>query len=351
MRTFALSVSLLALFAAPSVAQEGAPTPPQELAKFDRLIGNWEHAGQVWMQPGADPMEWTAKSRAEKALDDFAIKEDMVIDLGEMVPVPMIFHSFTTYDSQTRRYVSGGISNDGRVAMTEIHFAGDDTMISVDTMIEEGQQVVDQWVTTFAGKDAYTYVGRRSIAGGDFFDHIRGKAKRVQDVGEIPSPLDAPAFMVEPSAEIQKLARMCGDYKMKGEFTPMPGAPAVPISGRERIAPLFGGTVIGAMVEGDPTPGIGVYKARAAFGWNATKKCYVGIYINNMGEVGTNESHFIDGLLVNTMAGPSMGMPSASRGMITFDENGAIKKVASHVIMGTHEPMLMFWADYKRIDG
>src|SRR5690606_9847770 len=118
--------------------------------------------------------------------------------------------------------------------------------------------------------------------------------------------------------------------ELKGEFTPMPGADPVPISGKETLEPLFDGTLMTATVVGDEMPGFGVYEAFGAYGWNATKECYVSIYVNNMGELVTTESRWLDGKLVSTYEGMSMGQPMVMRGVIEVNESGVLTRAYSH---------------------
>src|SRR5690606_24930624 len=119
-----------------------------------------------------------------------------------------------------------------------------------------------------------------------------------------------------------------------GQFTPMPGAEPVPISGKETLEPLFGSTLMTANVSGEDIPGIGAYEAFGAYGWHPEKECYTSIYVNNMGEMVSTESRWLDGKLVSTHKGMSMGQPVVMRGVIDVNDEGVLTRAYAHSVIG-----------------
>jgi len=338
----------LALSGATLWAQEepAAPAPPKELKKFDRMIGTWAGSGTATMAPGMEASPWTSMSRTRPVMNGFFLEEVTVIDVGPMLPAPLVFRSFFGFDTQTKRYLSCAAGNMGGVSTTRIHWADDDTMISVESGVEEGNVVVDRWVTNL-GTDSYSFFGHRAVGAGEFFIHVSGEMKRTDE------PFKAPALETVPglapaSAEMQKLNRMAGSYRFKGSLQMMPDVPVMDISGTEELDALFGGGVLQASVKGDPMP-LGAYEGWSAIAWSPDKDCYTTVFVNNMGEIGEAEMRWVGDQLVSTGSMLRMGQPSVMRGTLDFDEQGVITKVEMHSLVGTAPPMRDFEATYKKL--
>lgn len=337
----------ICLFSASLLAQDemSAPSPPAELKRFDRLIGTWAGTGTAAMAPGMEASGWTSRSQVKKAMGGFFLEENTVIDVGEGMPAPLVFRSFMGYDSTNRKYLTVAVGNMGGASTSEMHWVDDNTMVSVESGMEDGVFAVDRWVTTL-GTDTYSFVGHRSVDGGEFFVYVQGEMKRIDEPFEAPSSQTTPAFG-PAGAQMQRLNRMAGRYRLAGKMQMMPDAPSMDISGVETLAPIFGGTALQATVVGDPVPGLGAYEAWAVFTWNDERRCYTTLFVNNMGEIGESEMRWVGDQLVTTSAQLRMDLPSVYRGVITLDEKGAITKMASHSMIGAHAPGLDFEATYS----
>ncbi len=350
MRTLVIASAALLSFQCCAQAQEGpsGPTPPPELAKFDRLLGTFKGTGSVWMAAGPPAMKWTSRARCKKALNDFTLVEETTIDLGEGVP-PLLMASFRGYDPGKKQFKVCEMSNMGAISSSVIHWAGNDTMVSVNTSVEGGEVVVDRWVTELA-EDSYTFTGHRAVGGADFFVHVKGTMERTDEPFKGFNPLSAKPFN-EVAMEMEKLNRIAGQYTMRGTYRPTPGT-EIQISGEEQIIPLFGGGILGAHVKGDPIEGMGgAYEAYAAFAWDPAKGCYASVYVNNMGEIGDGEIRIVGDKLISTHVAVRMGQPALARGVMDLAKDGAITKVVSHGMIGANEPTVEFEATYTRSDG
>lgn len=320
-----------------------APSPPAELKKFERLLGTWAGTGTATMAPGMDPSGWTSRSHIKKAMGGFFLEENTVIDVGEGMP-SFVFRSFMGYDSMHRKYLTVTVGNMGGASISEGHWVDDNTLVSVESGMEDGAFAVDHWVTTL-GTDTYSFVGHRSVDGGEFFVYVQGEMKRIDEPFEVPSSESTPAFG-PVGAEMQKLNRMAGHYRLAGKMQMAPDAPSMDISAAEWLVPIFGGTALQATVVGDPIPGLGAYEGWAVFSWDEERRCYASMFVNNMGEIGEGEMRWVGDQLVTTAAHLRMDLPSVARGVITLDEQGAIIKMSAHSMIGAHAPGLDFEATY-----
>jgi hypothetical protein len=334
---FALAVCL----SAPVFAQE-FPTPPPELARFDRMLGHWDGAGTVVMDEGAPAAKWTSRSSFAKVLGGFFVQEDMVIEFpGAPIPA-MTFRNFYGYDTQRKRYTSVGVGNQGATMHDELHWVDENTFVSSKTHREEGRVVTERWTTTL-GKGEVRFTGHRAFGAGKFFQHVEGGLKPAQQPSTAQA-LEAAAGLGDPSPEMVKLNRCAGTYKMKGTYQPLPDAPAMPIAGTETITPRFGGSVLEMRVVGEGFP----YEAWAAWAWSSEKGCYTSIYVNNMGEISTSDMHWVGDTLVNSEATVMNGAPFLIRGEIQMNAQGAITKGRADGMMGTSKPYTVFDAVYTK---
>lgn len=327
-------------------AQEGPPQPAKELAKLERLIGNWVGSGTAVMAPGAPEMPWTATSTFKKAMGGHCLLEETLIDIGPEAPAPIVFKSYYGFDRENNRYVVCGISNMGPGAATELHLVDDDTLVTVESRLEEGKLVVDRWVTKL-GKESYSFIGHRAIADGEFFVHVKGSMKRAKTAPR-GIALNATASLRPVPAEMQKLSPLDGTYKFEGEMSMAPGQPAIKISGIETLEPVLGGNVLEMHVTGDPIPGMGKYESWAALVWNPQKGSYTNLYVNNMGQIGSNEGRWVGKDLVFTHSMLQKGQPTVGRVILRLDEKGGISSVSAHSIVAGGDPFIGFKGTYTK---
>jgi hypothetical protein len=324
---------------------QGQPTVPAELSKFDRLIGNWEGTGTAMMGPDGPAAPWTASSTIKKVLDGFFLQEDVVIDLGEVMPMPIVFRTFYAYDQQTQKYMTLSVGNMGAPTASQIHWADDNTMVSVDATMEGGQFMQDRWVTKLE-KDVISFKGFRSPGAGPTFPHIEGRMTRTKTAFTPPAPAQVPSG-APANPEMAQLLRMAGKYRLDGWFRPVAEMEPMTIGATETYAPIFGSSILEMNTVGDDNPAFGVYKAWSAYGFSDWKKSFVAIHLNNMGEMASTEGRFVDGHLVFTHSSFRMGVPSLSRSIFTFDSNGKLAKLSAHGMTGASAPLHEFEATYK----
>lgn len=341
-------ICLLAITIAsgPSAFAQQPPGPAPELAKYDRLIGNWSGSGNSVMAPGTPAAPWTATSSIQKVLGGHFLREDVIVDLGEDAPFSLMFRTLYGYDRERQRYMSISAGNMGPPMASEIHWADDNTMITAEVSIEEGQVMSDRWVTSI-GKDAIEFACHRVIGNGRPFIHVQGRM--VRSNSDKPVELDTGAPSVVPIPEqMVRLGRIAGSYRMTGTYQAMPDAPELEIGGDQTFTAIFGGLILEGTVAGDEMPGFGSYQAWAAYGWHPAKNHHVVIYANNMGEIGAYEGSWVGNELVMTVARPYMGVPSASRSVMSLDDKGGLKRSVGYSLMGSSAPMKMFEGNFVR---
>jgi len=270
----------------------------------------------------------------------------MVVDLGPNGPGPIVFRNIYGWDAANQRYVSAGISNMGAPKFETIHFTDDDTMVTTGSGSQDGELFVDRWVTKIT-KDGSTFHCDRAIGGGPFFTHVEGTSKRVKAAARGVAVNATASFGPVPT-EMAPMVKTAGSYTMKGWFLMDPSAPKVEFSGKEDVMSLFGGSILEAWVTGDPIENMGTYRSWSAIGWDPAKNCYVQLYANNMGEIGTSKGYDVDGDFVFMAQHTQAGTPVVGRIIVKCDENGCFSKSNSHTIVGTSKPFHSFEATYSR---
>lgn len=330
------------------VAQEmGAPPPAKELAKLQPLVGEWEGSGKVQAEPGADMTPWTAKSTYEWGFGKHWLMEHTKISMDGMPALE--FHSATGWDREGKRFIAIMGSNMGSVHQQEIDFVGDDKMLSVSSMIEGGKRIVETGVTLI-GKDGFTFKAHRSVDGGEPQLFLEGSFKRTQ--GLKLTPTDASFPMPTKIPELQRLSGMQGNYKVTGKMIPAPGMGTVPISGKQSVMLVSGGTLMIFKVDGDPLPGTEFrYQSMGALTWDKKRNCYRFGFVSNMGEGGVIDGFYDEKTrrIVFTRAGTMMGKPYVVREVMQLDDSGSIKSSATDAMHGSAKPSRDFEAKFEKI--
>ncbi|MCA8955385.1 MAG: DUF1579 family protein [Planctomycetes bacterium] len=365
------SIQLAALLAtsAFSPAQDGTSdtatnpfTPPAELKKLHRLLGSWEGSGTATMAPGTPATTWTAKQTSSLAVGGHALRDDTVISFPEGTPGiqgPLVFRGYTTWDRENKRFVAYGLSNEGSVNSSEITFIDENTMLSITVGEEQGQKVVDRWVTWLKG-DTLSFKGTRTIGTGDAFTHVEGSYKRTVK-GVVPAStagdaaqhkgLDLSSFKPfgEVPSPMAKLNRMAGTYSFEGSMCMAPGGPPMSIGGKEVITPVFGGSVLWLDIHGAPPKAGGPsYECIGAIAWDKSDNRYKMIYVNNMGESGETDGWLAGDVFIGTQSGTRGGQPYLTRSTLQLDSAGRPKSTSSHSLVGTHSPFECFKGNYTR---
>ncbi|MCA8956041.1 MAG: DUF1579 family protein [Planctomycetes bacterium] len=348
----------LFLFAAPALAQAAGdgtvdpaamqpPKPPSELGKFQPLLGYWEGSG-VASDPGHPDTKWTATAWYHKVLDGFFVQEDAAITLEGMKET-LLFRSFLGYDGLRKEYVVLSIGNNHTAHRAIAHWDGK-SMVTASSQVNGGKLEVERWTTTVTDKKSMDILGMKAVGAGKFFAHVRGSYTRKGDEPPKVSAADAAhAFMVKAGAEMDKLKGFAGTFDFKGGMWMDAKQPEMPIRGRSITTAIYGGTVLETECRGDPSP-MGTYKAWGALAWSPSSKCYVSLWVDNMGEASLEHGWFVDKQkLVFTAAKPSMGgTPSVMRSVVSLDDKGVLTQHRVHTIVGTGAAFQCFKLDYTK---
>jgi Protein of unknown function (DUF1579) len=334
--------------AAKNTAQEmGVPKPAKQLAALEGLVGHYEGEGFIINGPGAGKMPWTARSSYKWGFGNHWLLEHTQVSMDGM-PL-LVFHTATGWDAEASRFIAIVGSNMGDVRKIEIDFIAKNKMITIESLIEEGQRVVTKSITTF-GKEGFSFEVHRSDDGGESYLHLGGKFKRTKAF--VQKPVDASFPMPQDIPELEVFARAQGNYKLTGKMIPMPGAPAIEISGTESVMLAGGGSYVVFQVKGDPLPGTTVaYEATGGLCWNAKRGCYRYGYVSNMGESGVLDGYFDKekNQLILVHSGTAMGKPIAIRNVMQLGDSGALTKTWTDAMHGSAKTSRDFEGTFEKI--
>jgi len=132
-RTFAATLSLLALAAMPALAQDKpkedagmhnaemeammkaiGPGEPQK--KLARMAGDWTFTNRAWMAPGQPPMESSGTMHAELLMGGRYVEHTWK---GSFMGMPFEGRGTDGYDNVAKQYVSSWVDNMGTGIMHE----------------------------------------------------------------------------------------------------------------------------------------------------------------------------------------------------------------------------------------
>ncbi len=353
MRLHSLRLALLAtLIATPFMpAQDGMMmTPPKELGRYEKLVGNWEGDGLVRASADEDPVKWTAHSTCKKVLGGWAYQEDMRIDLAMEGAPPLIFRSYYGYDQATKQYRVMSFSNAGSPSMQRILWAEDNLIVGSQSMMEEGQSVTETWRTRFATKDLYIFRIERAVAGASPFLHVNGGMRRGGKGFEV-TPSTVKLAMAAPDPAMKRLRDDSGVWILrKGSVVPMPGMAAMPVSGKETISRILGGHIQMGHIVGDPAPGSPfVYEGYVYMGWSDQDNCYKSFTLSNSGEFMVEDARILDdGSVVFVSTGVLAGQPMANRTILRYQKNGSAMHIRTTRLVGTGKPEFSFEGFFEK---
>lgn len=358
LRTRLLALPVLAAGLAAQEPSGSAPegmdmSPAAELKKFEPMIGSWEGEGTSHGQgPDAPSIRWTAREQVAWVLGGHFAEANTTVQFpgGEMPPLHL--RSFMGYDRERGRHVRFGANSMGRAGFREIRWAPDGAIVVVGTGVQGDLPTCEREIVRF-GKDRYDFTVEGAVGAGPFGIHVQGTMRRVGDAVPAEAGAGSAKGLAPANPEIGKLSRLLGTWKVKGTMVPAPGAPPMPISGRETNELGFGGAVVVQHVEGDPTP-MGPdmppmsYEAWGFAHWNADRRCYESFYADNMGTVGSLEAWFTSpDEYVFCASGPMMGTPSSGRAVLRFAGDATIQ-LTSDRFYGTGPAIRDFEATYAR---
>ena len=343
-RLSVLSVVLCASFAS---AQDMDTSPAKEVQKFAPLIGSWEGDGLVRHAAAGPSEKWTAKASTGWALNGHFVREELRIEF-ESMPNPLKFTNYYGWDKENERYVVIEVSNLGTAKVQELHWDGDDKLLSTKSSTMMGQLIVERWVTEI-GDGVIKFAGHQSQGAGEFFEQVTGSMKRTdrkqQEIATVEAAF-APDMVGPLAKKIGKLTKVCGTYEMTGWFSMAPDMPKMDITGTETARSIFDGSLIEMRMKGQPMN----YEGLSWFSWDDHDGCYKMTYCNNMGEVATQDCRIMGNKLVFTQSTMYMGQPTCSRGVLTLGDDGSFKSFSSHVMQADQDPRENFGATYKKVN-
>ena len=339
----------LSLLLASAVCSAQSFEPPKELGKFAVMLGNWEGTGTAMMSPEGPEGQWTSRSTVKKIMDGHFIQEDVRIDLGPQVPVPLVFRSIYAFDSGTKRVKYFSMGNMGFDGAGTAYWTDDGKFVMSSSKMQEGAPVTNHWVVTFS-KDKHTFKGQQSYAGGAFYTHVQGTNKKG---GKGFSADDSGGLALIPrSAETQKLKVFMGQWKFKGKMSPLPGAPSMSISGNDEIKFILGGQALFGVAKGDPIEGFPKsYRGNWYMVWDAERKCYRSFSVENFGQFHGQRAYFHgDRKLIFVGTAMYEGQPTVGRMMMGWSADGKSMELVQHRLMGDSKPDVGFQGEYKKLD-
>ncbi|MEO6593866.1 MAG: DUF1579 family protein [Planctomycetota bacterium] len=327
-------------------AQEGPPSPAPELQKLAPLIGNWAGTGSATFGPGAPPTAWHARGTYRWCLDKHFVQEDFEITF-EGLAAPLVFRAYFGWDRENQRYVNAAISNEGKAQLVEMKFLPDGTMVQVSLQSQEGMPYAERWRLKVEG-DKLMHSIDLLMPEGPSMSIVDGHFKRVD--AEYAGAFDTKVFEGAVADEsIKKLTRSAGVYATQGTMVMAPGQPSMKISGTDTFRSVFGGTVFHGHTVGTAEGMPGEYHGEVFWAHDPMRRCIVGIYVSNMGEVMSMDAWFTaDGKLISTSAGLMQGQPTVQSMVMEFDAKGVPTSAVGHAIIGTAAPFENFRANYTK---
>jgi hypothetical protein len=241
----ALTTLSVLVFTASSFAQ-APPAPAPELKKLAPLVGSWSGGGEM-RDPSGATTKWTARGVYAWALDGHFVQEDFRIDFAGM-DTPLVFRAYLGWDREQKRFVNAVANNGGEVDLHEFQLLPDGTHVQVMRKMQAGVPYAERTLTKIDG-DTMTMTIDMLMANGPSTTLVNGTFARVAKVEPIGGHGDR-WMGKQPHASLAKLQRSAGVYDVQGQVVPMPGAPALKITGTDDFRVMLGCTVLHGHTEG-----------------------------------------------------------------------------------------------------
>jgi hypothetical protein len=327
-------------------AQEAAPGPAKELQQLAPLIGNWAGNGVANFGPGAPPTKWQGRGTFRWCLDRHFVQEDFEITF-EGVPVPMVFRSYLGWDREQERFVNLTVHNGGEVKLHDLTVLPDGTLLQLMRLHQNRTPYAERSLLKASG-DTMTHSIDMLMHNGPSMQIVDGKFTKTDKAFD--GNLDAKVFEGrQPGEPMQKLGRSAGTYAVQGTMRMAPAEPLMKITGVDTFRTVYEGTVLYGRTEGTAEGMPGTYQAEVFWAWDDVRRCFLGVYLSNMGEVGAMDGRFDKGgRLISTSAGTMMGEPLVNLMVMEFDDKGAAKGTHGHTILGAAPPYESFRATYTK---
>lgn len=341
MKRTALFMGAIGLVASSAFAQE----PSAQLRRFDRMIGNWEGSGEVFIGPGAEGMPWTSVSTVQRILDGHFFQEDLRIEFGEGMP-PMIWRSIYGWDSEHDRPIIHSVSNDGASMAGNMHWQDENTTISVSHGVEEGTPYAER-ATTHWGDGVARFVIERALGDGPFFEHVKGSFKKSEKTVSATSVENSIAFG-EPNSNLRIFDKMMGTYRGKGQIVLTPGADRTDLDYEISINWMLGGM---AMIV--HAPATEVIPEFWGYGYWDVENANIGYFrVDSRGRYKSFQGLPTgDGKIVYASTYSVDGMLGTERLVLTLADDGTLAGVRVELLLGANAPIEVVAARYELTGG
>ena len=325
-------------------------TPPEELGRFEPLLGNWQTEGTY--RVGDMEVPWTARNTMRKILNGHAIEDDLVVEMrdGDQV-YEYVSKTWYGWSRDQGSYWLLSIDNFGKVTRADVAWPEDGTLVSASTVVDRdtGQISIERSVNSYEGDTTqFQMVRLRGSAAPETVLEGKGR-KGGEDVVVQPEQLaKGPG---EAPEEMLAVKGMAGKYAVEGKVVPFPGVPPVEIAANETVHSLANGALLLMHIEGTKPAGPQTYEAWGILAWHPQTRSHVSYFIDNMGGTGTTYGRRVDKKLVMIGANPTYGMLDAQRTTLSFREDGTIQRVESLHFGPLGNPYVGFEANYKKTAG
>ena len=287
-----------------------APRPARTLQDFEPMLGQWVGQGVAFDKEDGEPMEWTATLVVERVLDGHGVRQDMVVDLGEVLPGGFRSTTFYAHDPQAGHLMA--VSCDNRKGVSRSVAAWSSNVLLTATMGENGGQLaIERSTFTFAdGKAQYQILHMQDTHDG----YLMADGNFRPFTGERATVEDASVPQNSPETQLAKLAKSLGSMRLEGTVRPPAGGGApIPMSAIERSELFAGGRGMITEVTGEPEPGFPGYQEIRMVARNTLRKSYDILWMDNQGLSGAMQGWLHEGALVVVDAGTFQGAPYAQR--------------------------------------
>ena len=345
-RTPVLPLTLLgALLAAPALTAQDAPPPPSpQVERLAKLAGTWTGEG-VWRETAdSEAMPWTAQMKITPILGGYFVREDTQIEVG--MPSKLAWTSIYGWDADKEMLFAMSVGNNGTGMMrVDMQWADSDTLVGSAAGRFQGELVVGRSTWNIHEK-RISYSHEKAASTGEWFAEVEGSWERAESEATMPP---AGAFMSMPApAEMGQLSRMTGTWKLKGEMTFPDGETTVPVTGVEKIEPVFGGHVLAGDAKSDPMPDGHVWHGLSFITWDPEHKRYRSFMADNTGDSSYTPFWWQgDDALVSVEARVVMGEPATMRTVMHFDDAG-MTGFDTWMAASTRPAFRSFHATYER---
>lgn len=338
--SFAFFSAALGVLLPPLSAQEeiAPPKPADAIKRLVPLVGNWRGEGKM-NEPQGNSTAWKADISFRWSHDGFWLQEDKVISFADDPQGGIAVRGYLGWDSESRRFVTCTASSTGEVGLHEFELLPDGSMVLMGIR-HQPMTHAERWTMKVEGDSMTQCIVK--LLPDLVLDFSTGTFERIKADG--PDLAGIGAFAQPAGAEMQKLNRGAGVYRVEGAMRPMPWAPARKFTGTDTWRPWFAGKVLHGHTEGVAEGRSGKYVSDSFIGWNEERKRFTAIFLSNRGEVGEMD-------MWPTAAGDAYvrtcaGTATVQRFLLRVDMDGKFRDGVAHTLINTADPFESFTVSY-----